>query len=354
VRQSVTYDFDGFITAMANYYGRYPRGANMADALLEWLMGQQDVEGFDTADWLKEMAEFGPRWNQLRNITGRGFTNAKVLYPLLPIWPLEWREWTPLALHYQLAYARSEMTADKLEAKLNTLQRRCMALTLVDAGSHKRRQTFRDALDEVRDGLDPFRGALLISQAARRRIRTTLRSPVSDHKMRRIILKWLEALGSEKSVEHLSKPRASDGSIDDVEVEHIMPANVKDGSDWMKKVPSFDDRVRLRDLLGNLILIPESLNREVGDLNFAQKKKILKKNAKRLAPYRLATTLLAYKDWNASTIEARTTEMGQTIWDKLELPNDPTFILPDMEPETDEEREIEPELSDGVQAPPDA
>jgi hypothetical protein len=342
IRQDISRDYKGFVEAIACYTLRRPPQIDHVEALVDWMAHRHGREGNGLHGWLGHIARLTRPWNQIEMVTRGAYAQRKVVSPLLPLWPLDWTDWHPLALKLFDMAEGGRKGEEWLASKLDLLQRRTMALHLSRATQSNRRYLYREAIKELDDGDDPFLqgGCLEITEPQRRRIRTTLRRPIGDAMMRRIILKWFEAQGAEGNLAFMYGDRDSrDHKNDPAEVEHILPQNVVKGSAWREAFPSFDDRSRLPDLIGNLVLMPASINRELDDGSFKAKRDLLKKRKKRLAPFSLALEVAALKAWTPEVIEARTSDVGERIWKELRLPDDPEFLVADEDFDLEEEGE---------------
>jgi hypothetical protein len=105
---------------------------------------------------------------------------------------------------------------------------------------------------------------------------------------------YLRAL--ENTVKKVAQPEyVANESVSDITLEHIIPINPSD--DW-----DFDDDLAetSQSLLGNMVLIKSNQNRDLGNLSFAEKKKVYAKSG-----YDLTKQLAAYENWSLDEIKDR-------------------------------------------------
>ncbi len=346
LRQRVTTDFAGFIDAISDATLSYPslRQGSRVDQLVDAMAAHQNEDDDPIGGWLTDIAAFAKPWNQITQVSQGGYTRTKALRSLLPIWSISWTEWQPLALELlNDERAHTATSSDWLIGNLDVLQRRCMAVTLARMSDTSRRQLFSAALNEYRDGKDPFEGALSFDDLSHhRRIRTTLVRPMSDPLLRRTLLKWFELQSARENVRFLTHDDTKKkGARDLAEVSHILPHNVEEGSSWAAAFPSLEQQSMYPDKLGNILLLPHSVRELVADKSFKDGQKILKRKLKRLADYDMVKDFLKAKEWTPQIIDKRTRKIGETIWAMLFLPGNPKFWQGDDELEEEAQAEVD-------------
>jgi hypothetical protein len=105
---------------------------------------------------------------------------------------------------------------------------------------------------------------------------------------------YLRAL--ENTVKKVAQPEyVANESVSDITLEHIIPINPSD--DW-----DFDDDLAetSQSLLGNMVLIKSNQNRDLGNMSFAEKKKVYAKSG-----YDLTKQLATYENWSLDEIKDR-------------------------------------------------
>jgi hypothetical protein len=95
-------------------------------------------------------------------------------------------------------------------------------------------------------------------------------------------------------------------------IEHIFPRNVN-AQGWVDKIPQ--NRSEHVDRIGNLLLLPVSLNKQAGDKPFADKKEVYKNSQ-----VRMAKEVCEEDDWGLEQIEQREQrimDFAKSRWDDL-------------------------------------
>jgi hypothetical protein len=91
-----------------------------------------------------------------------------------------------------------------------------------------------------------------------------------------------------------------------ISVEHILPQNPKDSSEW-KSVFTDDERKNWINKLANLILISRRKNSTLSNLDFAEKQERYFKGKMDIFPSN--KILATYQEWNTTILETRQNEM---------------------------------------------
>lgn len=345
LRQRVTVNFAGFIDAISDATLGYPslRQGSRVDQLVDAMAAHQNEDNDPIGGWLSDIAQFTQPWNQITQIASGGYSRSKVMNALLPIWAITWTDWQPLALELLNDKRAKSSSRDWLIGNMDVLQRRCMAVTLARMSDTSRRQLFGAALNEYREGKDPFEGALSFSDPAhQRRIRTTLVRPMSDPALRRTLFRWYELQGVQDNVRFLTQDETKKKSVRDAaEVAAILPHAIGAKSPWNKVFPDIELQSEYPDKLGNLVLLPSSVHEAIRGIAFKDQKKILKKRSKRLENYEMVREIMRVDQWTPEVIDRRSRKVGEMMWAMLFLPGNPKFWLDGNELEAEEDAELD-------------
>ncbi len=326
VRHATKSDEEGFVQAVGDLWLSYPdtRKKSIVDILSDWMAANRGEANDPLSMFVAFSEQHAPLWNPIELAGRAGRAYADYMVPLLPICVVPFDDWKALALAF-LAASKKPKGDQRLAEQFSLLQRRCMALSLSQLPSHTIRSILREALIEFKSGSDPFSGALSFAKPThRQRIQLTLSKPISDFQTRRVLLKWIELRNIGNNVRFLSYPYRDDVR-DPLEVEHVLPAHTPEGSMWSTAFPNEDDLFLYPDKLGNLILVPQSLNRDLGQSWIDTKKKVLAKNKHKLTKVRGWKDIERAKEWNAAAIDARTARLAAEVWTDLKLPGDNPF-----------------------------
>lgn len=111
---------------------------------------------------------------------------------------------------------------------------------------------------------------------------------------------YLRAL--EKTSKGIEQPEwVPNEEVSDITLEHVLP--LRPSPDW--KINEDDARTG-RKLLGNMAIIPESANRDLGQVGFAKKRAVFSKFT-----YDLTKQIANYEDWNLSEIRNRQKKLAK-------------------------------------------
>lgn len=95
-------------------------------------------------------------------------------------------------------------------------------------------------------------------------------------------------------------------------IEHILPKNPTAKDAWVSWHPNVAERTKLMGAIGNLILLPEALNDQARNYEFARKQAIYSK-ATHPVHRALLADVLDRQTWSAAEIQARTREFLELI-----------------------------------------
>ena len=101
-----------------------------------------------------------------------------------------------------------------------------------------------------------------------------------------------------------------------ISIEHVLPQNPAEDSDWMELFPDEEERGNWTHRLANLVLLSRSKNSQAGNYSFEDKKKkyFLRKGT---SPFALTTQVLAADSWTPDYLATRQEELLETcreIW----------------------------------------
>jgi len=96
-----------------------------------------------------------------------------------------------------------------------------------------------------------------------------------------------------------------------ITVEHVLPVNPPENSEWTKKFDE-DSRKKWTNKLGNLVLLSGSKNSSAGTLDFNKKVEVYIK--KQCSPFRLTQKLVEeFQDWTIDNLQRRHKELIENI-----------------------------------------
>jgi Protein of unknown function (DUF1524) len=103
-----------------------------------------------------------------------------------------------------------------------------------------------------------------------------------------------------------------------ITVEHVLPQNPKDDSQWVKDFTD-EERAHWTHRLGNLLLLNRTKNSEAQNYDFAIKKSKYFTSSKGAALFALTTQVLGHDDWTPAVVERRHTELTKKLADEWGL-----------------------------------
>lgn len=103
-----------------------------------------------------------------------------------------------------------------------------------------------------------------------------------------------------------------------ITVEHVLPQNPKDDSQWVKNFTE-DERVYWTHRLGNLLLLNRTKNSEAQNYDFEVKKAKYFTSSKGAALFALTTQVLGLAEWTPQVVEARHADLTMRLVAEWEL-----------------------------------
>lgn len=90
-----------------------------------------------------------------------------------------------------------------------------------------------------------------------------------------------------------------------ITVEHVLPRNPGEDSEWMRKFPTLEERAMHVHRLGNLVLLSGMKNANASNYDFARKKQVYFAARNGVSPFALTTQVLQEEEWAPAVIERR-------------------------------------------------
>lgn len=219
---------------------------------------------------------------------------------------LDHMSWRPVALYAILLARENSVNCEKF---FKALERLSFSMQLALPDREQRRKRYRKILDELSQGnwKERANGAVALTPGEKAKLRERLLLPMGDEvrKAMTFVVNDLLAPG-----EVAASPIAPT-------VEHFLPRRPDADSRWRKQFfPSDQDVQRCVNLLGNLVLAPESKNRRAARRDLADKLEILFENGAEFASCR---ELANVDKWDETIIRRRTERFARLIAAEWEL-----------------------------------
>lgn len=210
---------------------------------------------------------------------------------------IEFKDWMPPALAY---FTRHRASPDALLAFVMDLERLAYSMLIRKAGVNERIERFSrlTAAIEAGDDLTLPGSALQLTPQEQYATWAALDGPLyQTHSARAlgVILLRMDALVSDGS-----KTMAHDL----VTVEHVLPQQPKPDSQWVKWMPSVQDRALWVHKLGNLALLNRKKNSAASNYDFDRKKDAYFSKGGTCA-FPLTTQVLQQAEWTPAVLQAR-------------------------------------------------
>lgn len=238
-----------------------------------------------------------------------GAQSADVARYLNRLRSLDHYVWRSTALKY-LVEQRGD-AADAIEFFSN-LERLAYTLMLIVHNRDQRAKRYRKVIDAIgsKRALYARKGPFAISRDESKKVRERLRGRFATFGQRRALALRLNA--------------ALEGGRDlspemDATVEHVLPRNPKEDSNWLRVWPTPQTRRELCDTIGNLILLTHEVNQLADRKDYRDKKAIY--FAEESAPLFALTRDLASQDlWTADVVRRRTSHLADILADDWGMP----------------------------------
>ncbi|MCM3701910.1 DUF262 domain-containing protein [Paenibacillus macerans] len=254
-----------------------------------------------------------PMANAMREITSLGYESNTLAEEINRMFKLLQRvdnsDWMPPTILYMSKYGNDPAELLKF---LTKLERLAMGLLILRANINERLERYGRLLDTIENslaGLYSTNSPLELTDSEKKNIIATLDGPFYPiTKLRLPVLLRLD--------EELSGGNAS-YNYKILSVEHVLPQNPKQNSQWMKWYP--DPIVRSEEVhrIGNLVLLSRAKNSQAGNLDFNRKKQeyFVKKG---VSPFAITTQVLQEDEWTLDVLKKRQRRMLNKligIWD---------------------------------------
>ena len=93
-------------------------------------------------------------------------------------------------------------------------------------------------------------------------------------------------------------------SIPVISIEHVLPQNPREDSEWLKLFPNEEERAQWTHKLANLVLLSRRKNSQAQNYEFEIKKSIYFQG-QGITPFALTTQVLEEPDWTPDVLERR-------------------------------------------------
>jgi hypothetical protein len=217
-------------------------------------------------------------------------------------------DWRPVALW---ALKNHNDDAQFLDAFLRKLERLAASFLLRRVYTTPRVQRYLDLLKQLEGGAGLGAAAFELSDEEKAETRARIGGEIYlVNPVRKYVLLRLDSLLA-------ANPGAS-YAHKVITVEHVLPQNPKDDSQWVIDFTE-EQRAQWTHRLGNLLLLNRTKNSEAQNFDFSVKKARYFTSSKGAALFALTTQVLALAEWTPAIVEARHEALTAKLVSEWEL-----------------------------------
>jgi hypothetical protein len=214
------------------------------------------------------------------------------------------RDWLPAAILY-LSKHRND--PDQLLKFFTDLERLAMGMMILRYNINERIERYRLLLTEIENDNDLFTktSSLQLTDDEKNRIINQLNGDIYlIKKIRLPILLRLDSVLSDGQASYNYKT---------ITVEHVLPQNPKEDSQWIKWFPSQEERQYYVHKLANLVLLSRQKNSQANNYEFEVKKQKYFSTSSGVSSFVLTTQVLQEKEWTPELLKKRQKKLLDTL-----------------------------------------
>ena len=218
-------------------------------------------------------------------------------------------DWIPPAMAF---FRRTPNDTGALIKFVRDLERLAYGMFIRRADIYQRIQRYADILRAIEQGKDLFDASspLQLSPEEKSEILSALNGQIySLLRVRRPLLLRLDSLMADVGV-RFDHPT--------ITIEHVLPQNPNQGSEWLSKFPDDDERSEWTGKLANLVLLSRRKNSQAQNFDFDRKKKeyFLKGD---VVTFALTSQVLSETEWTPEVLKRRQKKLIDALKDEWRL-----------------------------------
>ncbi|QQO16053.1 DUF262 domain-containing protein [Bradyrhizobium diazoefficiens] len=254
------------------------------------------------ADFIKK--ELSPYADAYEQITDKSFVSFKhadeINRELTHLSRLDNFDWQPPAIE---VIARKRESPEFILRFLSDLERLAYGLFLMRSDPSERIRRYGKLLGSIQASDDLFaaESPLQLSVDEKRFVREALQGDI--YRVTRIRLPLLLRL------DELLSGGSAVYNQPIVTVEHVLPQNPSEGSQWLTDFPDAPERDRWVHKLANLVLLTRRKNSQASNFDFVDKKEKYFAMKAGVANFAITSNVLKEKEWTVATLERRQAEI---------------------------------------------
>ena len=210
-------------------------------------------------------------------------------------------DWVPPAI----LIMQSTSDAAKVLKLLESLERLAAFLLVQRANVNERIRRYASVLDGIEKGTAvDANGPLLLTPDEQKQFVAALDGQIYlEPKVRVYVLLRLDRALGDGSAKY---------DVNTITVEHVLPQNPREKSEWLKNFPTLRER-DCTHRLGNLVLLPRRKNSEASNWDFDEKKKRYFMSKKGVSTFALTSQVLKETVWTPEVVARRQKESLETL-----------------------------------------
>lgn len=183
----------------------------------------------------------------------------------------------------------------KLYGIIKDLERLTYGLLFLPGNRDSRRTRYEKVLDDLHKGtILEDASALQLTDSEKRTIVDELNAPLQG-RLRKPLLQFTDSLLADSAANYEHKI---------VTVEHVLPQNPKDGSEWIANFQDEEQREEWTNKIANLVLLSRSKNSSARNYDFERKKSAYFQK-KGTTTFALTTQVINESKWTPKVLERR-------------------------------------------------
>lgn len=183
----------------------------------------------------------------------------------------------------------------KLYRLIRDLERLTYGLLFLPGNRDSRRTRYEKVLDDLHKGtILEDASALQLTDIEKRKIVEELDDPLQG-RLRKPLLLFIDSLLADSAANYEHKI---------ITVEHVLPQNPKEGSEWIANFPNEAQREEWTNKIANLVLLSRSKNSSANNYDFERKKSAYFQK-KGTTTFALTTQVINESNWTPKVLERR-------------------------------------------------
>ena len=242
------------------------------------------------------------------NLVSRGFDGMPQVTPYLrSLRMVDNQDWVPTALRMVKRHGESD---DRLVPFLRDLERLAYSMFVARTWRDPRVDRYVRVLEEIDNDADMSEdgSAIQLTVGEKAEMIQILREDINPKWVKPVLLK-LNQLQSDGVVELDHKV---------ISVEHVLPQNPHQDSQWERWFPSAEVRERWTWKLANLVLLSRRKNSQAGNLEFGEKKRTYF-SREGSTSFELTQRVKEYGEWTPEVLQRRQDELINMLADEWRL-----------------------------------